>query len=282
MKKATFKKTLRGELYKLFHHKLFWIALAVGMVLNFLDLLENWQNIQKPIQWVIEKQQEGVDTYLGYSVFSNWIALGGGTYAAGLYVTLWPILVAMVFGWSYNQDRMTGVYNQLASRVGLKRYFRAKHAAVFIGGGLVFAVPIFLNLLAMALIWPAVGRPGVFDTAFLAELAAVSSWGYCFAVCGMCFLWGGATACICHCVGTFLRHGVMVVLVPYALYIAIDTVITVWAAQYSSPLYQLSPRLLGLFHNGSNPGWLQFSYLILFTVGSYLLGLRQVRKQELI
>lgn len=283
MKKPTLRKTVAAELYKALHNKMFWFALAVGLALIGMDLMECAANIHEAADSVMEFREKGYDMYLGYSLFSSWMYLGNGTYGANLLTTVWPLLAAMAFGWSCNNERTTGVYDQIVSRVGIRQYFLSKHIALFVSGGLALSLPMVVDLLGMGLIYPAVGHPNIWDTSFLSELALVSPWGFCFAMCGMGFLWGGATACICHCVGSYLRHGVMVVLVPYALYIVIDAVISTLYAMFpdQTPI-TLSPRLLGTTLDTHNYGWIQFSYLILFTVGSFALGLWQVKKNELV
>lgn len=284
MKQPTLLRSVRAELYKALHNKMLWIAIGIGLVMITMDLWEAYEGIRHAREKVIQWQAEGKDLYLGYSLFRAWIFSCSGTYGAGLLITIWPLLAAMAFGWSYNNERTSGVYNQVVSRIGIRRYFLSKHIAVFISGGLAHCIPIIINLLAMALIYPAWEHPSVLDSTFLSGLALASPWGFCIAMCGMSFLWGGATACICHCTGTYLRHGVMVVLVPYALYIIIDTVISVYYTLTQTTIFiQWSPRLLGAFFATIvNPGWLQFSYLILFTLGSYALGLWQVKKHELV
>lgn len=283
MKQPTLLRSVRAELYKALHNKMLWIAIGMGLLLIAMDLWEAYDGIRHARESVIQDQAEGKAIYLGYSLFRAWIYSGSGTYGAGLLATIWPLLAAMAFGWSYNNERLSGVYNQVVSRIGIRRYFLSKHIAVFISGGLAYSIPIVVNLLCMALIYPAWGPPDVLDINFLSGLALANPWGFCIAMCGMSFLWGGATACICHCTGTYLRHGVMVVLVPYALYIIIDTVISVYYTLTQTTIFiQWSPRLLGAFFAIANPGWLQFFFLILFTLGSYAIGLWQVKKHELV
>lgn len=282
MKKATLRKTVATELYKVFHNKMLWIALAVGIALCTMDLLEQYSEFRQIVRRVEEERAQGNDSWMGVGALSNWIFTGSGTYSSGLLMTIWPLLTAMAFGWSYNSERIGGVYNQIVSRVGVRRYFLSKQIAVFISGGVVHALPITLNLLAMGVLLPDYGGITVADYHFLSDLALVSPWLFCLAMCVMVFLWGGATACICHCVGTYLRHGVMVVLVPYALYIGIDAVLSGIYAVYGGSQIQLSPRLLGFVLGERNPGWVQFGFLILFTLGSYAIGYRQVKKHELV
>lgn len=283
MKKPTLRSAVGTELYKALHNKMLWIAVAIGLVLIAMDLWECYYEIHRRAQDVIQWQEEGVDTYLYYSLFYSWMYLGNGTYGGSLLSTVWPLLAAMAFGWSYNNERLSGVYNQVVSRIGIRRYFLSKHIAVFISGGLAFSIPVVIDLLGIALIYPSYGHPSLSDPTFLSGFAVISPWGFCIAMCGMSFLWGGATACICHCAGTYLRHGVMVVLVPYALYIVLDTLISMYYAMYPYHNYiTWSPRLLGAFVGDRNPGWLQFSYLALFSLGSFAIGLRQVKKHELV
>lgn len=283
MKKSTLRRSVGTELYKALHNKMLWIATGIGLILVAMNLWEQADGIRCAAEDVLRFRAEGKEIYLGYSLFFSWMYLGSGTYGASLLTTIWPLLAAMAFGWSYNNERISGFYNQVASRVGIRPYFLSKHVAVFISGGLAYSIPVIVSLLGLALIYPAYGTPAVFDTNFLSSLALVSPWGFCIAMCGMSFLWGGATACICHCAGTYLRHGVMVVLVPYALYIIIDSLLSMSYALFPDHSYIMwSPQLLGAFTGSHNPGWLQFSYLIAFTLGSFAIGLRQVKKNELV
>ena len=145
MKKPTLLRSVRAELYKALHNKMLWIAIGIGLLLIAMDLWEAYEGIRHARESVIEWQAEGKDIYLGYSLFQSWIYAGSGTYGASLLITIWPLLAAMAFGWSYNNERLSGVYNQVVSRIGIHRYFLSKHIAVFISGGLAYSIPIVVK-----------------------------------------------------------------------------------------------------------------------------------------
>ena len=271
------------ELRKALRSKPFWMALAIGMLFSALDLLEQYHNIRQAMESIFELRELGMDIYLGYSMFLSWIGVGG-SYGKALLYSVWPAIAAMAFGWSYNSERFNGVYNQIAVRTGVKRYFIAKHTAVFISGGLAFALPVVINLLIMPLIWP-VGASGCLqNTSFLCWLDHSHPWLFCFVQCGVLFLLGGAAACMCHVAGTYLRHGVMVVLTPYAILIAIEVVVAMLRENGVKLFlrYGLSPYLM--VHPGAvtSPGWILLATLVLMIFGSYAIGYWQVKRNELV
>lgn len=284
MKRYTLINTIGVELRKALRGKALWISVALGLLFCGLDLLERYDAIKQAVEGVLDMRERGYQVYLGYSLFLSWMGLGGGSYGSAMYYTVWPALAAMAFGWSYNNERISGVYNQIAVRVGVKRYFTAKHTAVFISGGLAFALPLLLNLLALALIYPAGASGSLLDCNFLCGLNDSHPWAYCLAWCGMCFLFGGAAACLCHVAGTYLRHGVMAVLTPYAILIGIE-VLTLLLRESILPeviRYTISPYQMVINGGWANPWWLLFGTLAVMTLGSYAIGYWQVKRSELV
>lgn len=283
MKTHTLTNAMGTEFRKALRCKTLWIALAVGLAFVALDLVERYDAIQKAIDNVEWAREQGYGMYLGYSVFSSWMGIAGGSYGSALFFAVWPVLAAMACGWSYNNERISGVYNQIVVRVGAKRYFLAKHTAAFLSGGIVVALPLLVDLLGLALIYPARGGVTLLDCHFLCGLAAYHPWIYCLARCALCFLFGGAAACMCHVVGTYLRHGVMVVLTPYAVLIAVEALTTVLRESLPTEIiYTISPYRMVMTRGYAEPGWLLLGTLAVLTVGSYAIGYFQVKRHELV
>ncbi|MBQ7345414.1 MAG: hypothetical protein IJW45_05055 [Oscillospiraceae bacterium] len=285
MGKHIFWNTLRVELRKASRSKLLWTALLLGCAFLALDLYESYINIQQAIDNTQRSEELGLGKgYLGYSLFSSWCGIAGGTYGSALFLTVWPVLAAMAYGWSYNDERIAGVYDQIAVRVGPRRYFLAKHTAVFVSGGIAVMVPMLLDLLVMALFYPATDPVYLRDCNFLCALNYASPWAFSLARCLIYFLFGGAAACVCHVAGTYLRHGVMVILTPYAILMAIESLTTMLRESIDPVeiLYTLSPFQMVRTAGFADPGWLLLGTLVIMTVGSYALGYWQVKRNELV
>ena len=281
--KHTLRNVIWTELRKSMHSKALWTAVAIGLVFSALNIIETYDAFQESVETVIDMRTRGYLASTAYSLFRAWMG-HGGSYGAAMFFAVWPVLAAMAFGWSYNNERISGVYNQIAIRVGRRRYFTAKHTAVFVSGGIAMSFPVLIDLLVLAMIYPAGSGAGLNDSHFLCALNAENPWAYCLVWSGMLFLLGGAVACVCHVVGTYLRHGVMVVLTPYAILIAVDALTTMLRTAIAPKIIRYTISPLQMVYNGgwANPGWLLFGTILLMTLGSYAIGYWQVKRHELV
>ncbi len=282
------KKAVCTELQKMLHSKMLYLSIAVGLLFCVMDIKESFvtmQTFDDYLQWAAGSDTRLGTGHEGYSLFYNWMGVIPISQGAHLFYTVWPVLVAMAYGWSYLDDRRSGVYNQIVSRTGAKTYYTAKYIAVFIAGGLAVGFPVLINLLGNALVYPyAIPIDGpVFNCNFLSELYYTHPWAYGLTWCGMTFLCGGVAACLCFVVGTKMRHGVMVILTPYALYVALAALITnLRMTAFKDVALELSPlRLINSVPGFANPEWLVFGILGLLTLISFGVGYWQVVKHEL-
>lgn len=284
------KHSLRTELHKALSNKMLYIAIGIGLLFCALDVVENYEKMRffdERIQRAANYGSRVGTGHEGYSLFYLWMGLSPNTRGANLYNTVWPVLAAMAYGWSYINERRSGVYNQIVSRVGAKTYYVSKYFAVFFSGGLAVGVPMLLDLLANALVCPYALIPASYGKVgngyFLSELFHSNPWAYGLIWCSMTFLCGGVAACLCFTVGTKLRHGVMVMLTPYALYVVLNSLLTTLGTiVLKDNRYALSPlSLIQATPGYSNPEWLVFSILGLLTLISFSVGYWQVVKHEL-
>lgn len=283
--------SIRSELRKALTNKMLYISVAIGLLFCVLDVVENVEKIQgfnerllSSIELDIPRKRCG---HFGYSLFYLWMGLYPNTRGSSLFYTVWPVLAAMAYGWSYINERRSGVYDQIASRTSAKTYFVSKYIAVFVSGGIAVGLPVLLNLLANALVCPFSPIPVVYgpvnNGSFMSETYYTHPWIYGLTWCGMTFLCGGVAACLCFVVGTKMRHGVMVMLTPYALYVGLDAIINnLKATALKDVDLMLSPlRLTNSTPGMSNPEWFVFSILGLLTLFSFGVGYWQVVKHEL-
>lgn len=284
------KRTMRSELYKVLNDKMLYIAIAIGLVFCAADVVENatnMQNFNENLEWLASSGLRAGTGHAGFSLFYLWMGLYSNTRSAYLFCMVWPVLAAIAYGWSYNSERGSGVYNQIAARTGVKTYYISKYIAVFVSGGLAVSVPVLLNLLANALVCPYADIPAtlgaVTNSNFLSELYYTCPWAYGLLWCGMTFLCGGTAACFCFVAGTMLRHSVMVILVPYAIYVVMDAAVNVLRSTLLKNVgLALSPlRLINSVPGFANPEWLVLLILGVLMLLSFGVGYWQVVKHEL-
>lgn len=284
------KKSIRSELYKALTNKLFYIAVAIGTIFCAMDVVENYSQIRffdETVAWIVDSGLRLGTGHDGYSLFYLWMGWCPNTRGALLFYTVWPVLAAMAYGWSYITERRSGVYNQIAARTSATRYYISKYIAVFVSGGLAVALPALLGLLGNAMFVPYAELSPSFNIlhnrSFLSELFYQSHWLYALVWIGMQFLCGGAAACLCFVVGTKLLYSVMVILTPYALYVALDALTNSLRTSVLQDVpLALSPlRMVYATPGFSNPEWLMLAMLAGLIGTSFILGYWQVVKHEL-
>lgn len=284
------KNTIRSELYKALTNKMLYIAMAIGLAFWTMDVLENGKMMayfDENLEWAVNSGLRVGTGHEGYSLFFLWSGLAPQTKGANLFYTVWPVLAAMAYGWSYSDERRSGVYNQIAARTSAKTYYISKYIAVFVSGGMAVAVPVLLGLLGNAMFVPHAivlqGLGAVRNNNFLSELYYTIPWAYGLIWCGVTFLCGGAAACLCFTVGTKLRYGVMVMLTPYAIYVALDALTnSLRTSVLHDVVLVLSPLRLAWSTPGwANPEWWVFMMLGMLTAFSFGVGYWQVVKHEL-
>lgn len=287
------KSALRTELKKALYNKMLWIAIGIGLLFCCGDILENIPQIQDYTQmilsWSVSAQDRKVGTgHMGFSLFYLWMGLCPNTYSGYLFFTIWPVLTAMAYGWSYNEERRSGVYNQIAARSSVVAYYVSKYIAVFISGGLAIGIPMLVNLLGNALVCPyepisPIAGP-VSNQYFLSELFYTCPWAYGLAWCGTTFLLGGTAACLCFTVGAKLRYSVIVILTPYAIYVALDALLASFGIAFMNEVNLiLSPlRMIYATPGFGNPEWFLFTALLVLIAGSFTIGYWQVTRHELV
>ena len=284
-------RSIKSELYKALHNKMLLAAIIIGSICCAIDLVENVEKMKvfdEALQRMMNLGLRFSTGHEGYSLFYLWMGFGRFTRGANLFCTIWPILAAMAYGWSYSVERRTGVTAQIVARSGKRAYFVSKYIAVFVSGGLGVAIPLLLNLLGNALVCPYAEISPVFgmisDRDFLSELFYYNHWLYGICWCGIVFLQGGVVACLCFIAGHLLRYMVMVILVPFALYLAWDTVVTTFGTtlfkEVNLPLSVY--RLITVVPGFSIPEWYLFTVLGVLAVLSFTVGYWWVVKHDVV
>jgi hypothetical protein len=232
------KHMLKSELWKALHNVYFYIALAIGFAIIVVNVIENYISVSRLWESTLYYMDSGMisGSSEGLSLFLKALPYNKINYASRLFMTVWPILAAMPYGWSYCAERRGGLYNQIVTRSHIGTYYASKYVAVFVSGGLAVALPMLADLLINALICPdhqldvAMSLGGVYSGSFLSVLFYTDPWIYSFIWCAVVFFSAGAVAGLCFVIGTKLRLQVLVILTPFAL-------LMLWDVIYNNVLY---------------------------------------------
>ena len=220
------KKTLlKIEMWKAFHNSFFWMAISVGTVIAALEAVMTWKEIWPMMQNTLTRDIGR--SFRGLSLFYLWMGIYSLSFAGNFFFFIWPVLGAVAYGWSFWKEKNEGVFYQEVLRGGRENYLNAKFTAVFVAGGICVAWPLLLNLMLEAMFLQASapniihGVSPVSNGYFLAKLYYAHPWIYCFCWCVVVFFEGGAAASLCFLAGKRARLFVVVILIPYFIYMAI-------------------------------------------------------------
>lgn len=265
---------------------MFFLSLAVGLFLALGDSYLSWLTVTELHQSTLEMLAHGYGRggHAGYSLFVLWMPINGFQITTIYFFLIWPALAAMSYGWSYGQERNSGVTQQITTRSGKRTYFNAKFISVFISGGFAVFLPILINLLVDAMICPyalpKLGIVPVFNGNFLSALYYTNPWVYAICWCMMEFLFGGAAACLCFVVGSMLKFRVMTILVPLVLLTVFDRLSL---SLFPGANLTVSPlQMVAAASPNITPGWVLFTALGIMVGISYAAGYLQVVKHEVI
>lgn len=282
--------SIKAELWKAIHNRMFFLSLAVGFLISMVDMVQTavmTRQILELTQRALEKNLPISSNHSGASLFLKWISVGNLSFGGKVFFMLWPILAAMPYGSSLCIDRQSGYENQVITKCGRFVYFQGKYIACFVSGGLAVSLPLILNLLLNALICPA-STPevqmlgsSIGNGYFLAKLFYTKPWIFCAAWCIVDFLWGGVAACLCLILGGKIRHSFMVVLFPFTVFFVAKSMIYTLNSLFQFPV-ELSPLDLAKADPLMlNPWWVIFSEITALGAISAVIGYWQVKKHEL-
>lgn len=286
------KKNVRIELYKALHSKALALSLLIGLAIVFMNVAASAKDVKDITERILSDREKGLlinGNTSCISLFVLTIAYDCWHFASFYFMHIWPVLAALPFGWSYLQERRSGLYNQIVSRSSVKTYFFSKYIAVFVSGGLAVAGTVALDILLNALVCPYyVLSPTdrlsfTSNYSFLPGLFYTYPWLHAAVWCVVLFLLGGATAGLCFVVGAKPRLQVLVILTPFVL-------LYLWEVAF----FRIGPKLGHLYYlwtplelvyasiSFANPAWVVFSIIAILTGAGLGLGYWQVVKHELV
>ena len=277
---------LKLELKKAFKNKFFWISVVLGCLITLLSF-EHMVNMYYEGMSAISGNSTDIiyDPHIGINtVFNCWI--GGEPFSLGssIYFFVFPLLIALPYGWSYSEERKCGYRRMMITKTGKKKYYCAKYVAVFLSGGVAMVLPLIFNFWMTLLVVPAILPDvtmnmfyGVFGGSFLAELYYTVAFLYVAIYLFIDFVYCGFLVCICMAVSGIVRQKWGVVLIPFLLLLFVHVITDYIYSDPSVAYKELSPLyfLRGVEVRYSFSG----SIILLFAIGLLVISLIGIIKE---
>ncbi len=236
------KNIFKSELKRAIFSKEMLFAIIIGLIISIWHIVS-----------IVPDNMIGADFEslfpLAYPlhVFNMWI---GNSYGIQpyLYYFLLPIIVVIPFGLSYYSDMKSGYINHICLRVSKKKYLMSKYCATFISGGIAFIIPLLINLMATAVLFPSI-LPQASDemgntlttSYILYKLYFNQPYLYIFIYFIIDFIAGGIVASIALAVSKFVSHIYMVVAYPLVIYIFFYSLLDMIGQSEYGLVYILNP-----------------------------------------
>jgi len=196
------------------------------------------------------------------SLYSNWIGAEWMTPFSTLFFFVFPLCAAIPYGLSLYQERRSGYMGQMVLRETRARYLLNKYVAVFLSGGLVIAVPVVLNIMIIALYFPAHAPDLNYDIyttvkafSFGSKLYYEIPWLYLMIRVAVIFWYGGVAATVSMAVTFFSRNRFVILFTPMLFFLLLNYSYTLFQVPYEiSPLrflgsgnvyYVVTPIVIG-------------------------------------
>ena len=213
------------ELKRAFKSRKLLIALLAGMIIAV------WHYVQYVLP-LIKAEEFEEEIYYPVTVFESW--MGGNSYTLQQYLLfiIFPILAVLPFGTSYYEDKKSGEYKNIVTRVEKKEYIKAKYKAVFLSAGVVTLFPLVLSLLLTSATLPSL-LPQAATYSFQIHN---TNFGH-----QLFFIFAGAFAGIALAASTFAGNICIVLAAPFVTGMFLMVMMNMLNIGKYAPVYFLNP-----------------------------------------
>lgn len=263
------KKTVMVEIRKSIKTKYSLLTLLIGTIITMVSLIYNIQILLQAKSSIYEGYNPCNEAYI---LFNHWI--GGEAYSLGssLYFFVFPILIAIPYGWSYCEELTSGYRLQIIARVGKKKYIIGKYIATFISGGLAMTTPMLINFMMTALFFPAI-KPvvsydtmyGVFGYSLFSELYYTHPFVYVVLYLILDFIFCGSLTCLTMISAKYIKHKWVNCIFPFLVCMIINLCSNFFIST-SKQNYEISPFYFLRPAESAYPAKLSIILIMLFGI----------------
>lgn len=138
------KRTVLMQMRLMFRQKTF----ALGFGINLLYVLVTF------LYYALVHKGQDVSTILSPNAV---FALNSNTVFFDTFINIVPFITILPFSMSYMRDKINETLPVIQSRAGIKNYYISKVFVCFIGGFVIFFIPLIINMSLNQLIFPQSG-----------------------------------------------------------------------------------------------------------------------------
>ena len=219
------KRLLQIELKKAFGSKLFWITLALGLLIVSVSAYQNINGYFEFADGVKLRREFNAGKVINplnqvFTLYNSWIGAEVSMPMNSLYYILLPLMAPLAYGWSYFTEKKSGYVKNVVTRIDKKKYYLAKYIAVFLAGGAVVAIPLLVNVLTVACVVPAY-QPDIYYQIYYNMYQHYMAWMfysmpalYVAYVLVLDFVFAGLIATLSLALTFFVNNRFAVVLLP--------------------------------------------------------------------
>lgn len=232
-----FGRLLRMEMSRALSSPPFVVSLTTATLLAITLAVMQGSYYVDIIQQATEHSDTVWSNPFAHGAYSEWLPMVSVAPLANLFFLILPLLCSTAYGWSLRSDLDGGYAASLITRCGSLPFYSARSCAVFLCGGLVVALPLIANYLALLCFLPAY-HPSVSDVIYTgiwfktlcSDLFYTNPPIYMIARTMLDFILGGLWACVSLSVSQALRNKLAIVVIPLLMVMVIQTVWTTVAS----------------------------------------------------
>ena len=248
----------------------FWLSLAISTTL---------------VIWQIISAYTPIVTSGPYpsSVFARWIGGEFHTLAGQLFYILLPLICALPFQSRYFLDKRDGYIKSLSLYASKRDLFFAYYIANYIVSFSVAVIPLLLNLLSSAMLYPSLKPQPLLSflpsnqNALMVDLFYSNPWAYFLLYIGMIGLFMAALSCVGLAFSPCMKNVFFVISSPFIGYFIMIFALEEFDLVSYCPLYFLQPTQIDF------ATWpLYLIYLLAMLIVSVILFRKQVNECEIL
>lgn len=226
-------KTIKFELFRAFHSRSFLFSLTIGLVVCAIDL----------VTFCIMSGFEG--KYL----IQAWIGTDYQFAYNQMFYILLPVLACLPYGGSLYTDIKTGYDKNICVKTSRTNYFISKCISVFLSGFAGVAIPLLLNLYAVAGLFPDYHTErltamsiGLIDRCMFVSVYNFDPALYCLLFILIDSLFAGALALTSLSITVMVKSSFTAIVTPMVMLLMFDIFVGVKDFGNWSVIAMLNPR----------------------------------------
>ena len=209
-----------AELKRGFEKTSFKISILIGLLfvlvhVRELFLLDSFY-VQEGLSWV-EKYLGSINISSFDKFMLTYINMPGN-----MFIVLLPLICSISYSDSYVEDSVSGMNNFIYTREKKEIYAIYKYIVNFIVSGIVITIPLIVDILICAIIFPSfirgdyiLGAYNIPKEGVFSEIYYSNPIIYIILSIFLCFIYAGAYSSIALSAGLFIKKRFIVIIVPF-------------------------------------------------------------------